>query len=174
MEISERIESCINELDARRQQMAAFESRVRALINALSVQGAATGPLGEALAVLEGALGKYVEIDVSCRQMIEGLREIGRHLDRIEDGRKKIVEGVERILGHLSQLDELANKGIVLGTTQGGEEEPDRPKRVLLIRVRPESSEAGKARWDTSSSEAQDVAEEEDLDLPEAGDSRVH
>lgn len=175
MNLSERIESCITELDARRQQMAAFEAKVRGLMEALSVQGGTPGALGEALSVLEQLLKKYGDIDASCRQMIEGLQEIGSHLDRIEDGRQKIVDGVERILSQLSQLDKLASKGIVLGSTDtpadaqaDGEK---KPKRVLLIRMRPEEKPKRKGRRIRLHPDLEEDAEPE---IPDPENSTIH
>lgn len=167
MEITERIEACITELDERRAKMASFEARVRAVIATLRNPGDAAGAIGEALAVLEGVLEKYGEIDLNCRRMIEGLREIGEHLDRIEDGRQKIVEGVERILSHLAQLDEMANKGVVLGSP--AEKGPDgKAKRVLVIRIRPDE----KPGW--SGGKREEKAEEDGLDLLDADSSVIH
>jgi hypothetical protein len=174
MDLSERIESCIAELDARRRQMALFESKVKHLLDALNVQGGAPGALGEALAMLEGVLSKYGEIDQSCRRMIEGLQEIGQHLGRIEEGRRKIVEGVERILANLGQLDRMAREGLVLGAGQDETEHPGRAKRVLLIRLRPETEAAPKGRRVRAPDEATELDEGEDRDLIEPDGTTVH
>ncbi len=174
MDLSERIESCIAELDARRRQMTAFESKVKHLLDALNVQGGAPGALGEALTMLEGVLRKYGEIDQSCRRMIEGLQEIGQHLGRIEQGRRKIVEGVERILANLGQLDRMAREGLVLGAGQGGSEDAARAKRVLLIRLRPGTEAGPKVRPARAPDDATEPDEEEDQDLIEPGGPTVH
>jgi len=172
MEIAERIEACINELDERRTKMASFEARVRSLITTLRVPGEHPDALEETLGVLEGVLQKYGEIDLNCRCMIEGLREIGEHLDRIEDGRQKIVEGVERILSHLSQLDEMAKSGLVLGAPE--EVRPGaKPKRVLVIRIRPDAAATGAAER-TSAGMGVDAFEEEGLDAADSDNTTVH
>jgi len=142
MEIRDRIESCLSALDARWQEISAFEVKVGAVIKALRAGGETPGALGEVLAVLEGVLANYREISLSCRQMIEGLREIGDHLDRIEDGRKKIVTGVETILANLERLDEIAKQGLQLGVGGAPETGSGRPRRVLLIRIRPDTGQA--------------------------------
>jgi len=165
MEITERIEACITELDERRAKMAVFEARVRAVMETLRAPEDSEGAIAEALAVLEGVLQKYGEIDLNCRRMIEGLRDIGEHLDRIEDGRQKIVEGVERILSHLAQLDEMASKGVVVGSP--AKDADGKKKRVLVIRIRPEEKEG----WNAG--KAGEKAEE-DLDLLDSDSSVIH
>ncbi len=142
MEIRERIESCLNDLDARRRRMAEFESRVRALMETLKTDAGSPSTVREILEVLASALENYNEIDGSCRAMISALTEIGLNQERIEDGRRKIIGGVEKILGHLSQMETLANQSMVETKAAAAPAEGSRPKKILLIRLRPQAGEA--------------------------------
>jgi DNA repair ATPase RecN len=169
MEIRERIAQCLTTLDARRQMIRAFETRVKGVIDALKKHDDSPASVGEMLGVLEEVLRSYREISQSCTQMIDGLTEVGLHVEKIEEGRTKIVGGVEAILQKLSQLEALAAQGIQVGVN-GPEARPaDHPRRVLLIRIRPESGSDRKA----GSGEASTAAEP-DLDSLDVDDSTVH
>lgn len=156
MEIRERIESCLNDLDRRRRHMAEFEERIRALMETLRNEGSTGSSLPEVLQVLGDVLSNYAEIDGNCRNMISALQEIGRNQQRIEDGREKIVGGVEKILGHLAQMEALARQSLGgHGRRQASPEEslvrrrgPARAdggeakkKKILLIRLKPDTPE---------------------------------
>ncbi len=141
MEIRERIESCLSELEARRRMMLAYRERLKGILDAVRAEGGSPGSLGDALAMLETVLADYDEISESCGRMVAGLTEIGQYVDRIEDGRRKILSGVEAILKNLSHLDQMTAQDLPLGA--GPEtEEGRRPRRVLLIRIRQEGSSA--------------------------------
>ncbi|MBI3449447.1 MAG: hypothetical protein HY049_11085 [Acidobacteria bacterium] len=143
MEIRQRIQSCLGELESRRQTVVAYRDRVQGLISALKANDATPGKLGELFDVLQIVLDNYDEISRSCASMIEGLTDIGEHIDRIEDGRHRILNGVEAILKNLSQLDKIAEEGMPLAVgggdaTGAAAADEKKPKRVLLIRIRPE------------------------------------
>ena len=122
--------------------MAEFETRVRTLLETIDESGATPGTMGEALDLLSSVLENYKEIDTSCRQMISGLREVDGHMDKIEDGRLKIMDGVEKILGHLNQLDTLARQTLDgSGVSVPAEVKDAKSKRILLIRVRPQPAQ---------------------------------
>ncbi len=142
MEIRERIESCLSALDARRRRMAEFETKVRALMDSLRTQGSSPSTIGEILEVLTSALENYGEIDSSCRDMIAALGEIGRNQEQIENGRRKIIDGVEKILAHLTQMETLAKQSMMDTQAQAPApaEGEGRPKKILLIRLRPQRS----------------------------------
>ena len=147
MEIRERIETCMNDLDARRRQMAEFGEKVRALMETLKSEGTTPSTLGEVLEVLTSVLKNYADIDVSCREMIRALHEIGQSQDRIEDGRRKIIGGVEKILGHLSQMETLAKRSLGNHAQAAPAKPASAPKKILLIRLRPgESDRSGAGR----------------------------
>jgi hypothetical protein len=174
MEIRERIESCLKDLDLRRRKMAEFEIRVRALMKALDRDGTKPGTMDEALTLFSTVLKNYAEIDVSCRHMIEGLREVETHMDKIDDGRKKIMDGVEKILGHLTQLDTLARQ--TLDGSQGTpptDEKKDRPKRVLLIRLHPQPAKEKRSSSVEIEHDEDDLLEG-GLDLGDGQDTTVH
>lgn len=156
MEIKERIDSCLAALQEKQHSVAVFQAKLNNLIDSLKSGGMKTGKLSELLQTLESVLRDYSEIGLSCRDMIEGLREIGSHVDHIESGRKKILDGVDAILENLSHLDQLAKSGMQVGTTSGKS-----PKRILLVRVSPGES----------ASRAKD--EDEENEDP-AGDTVVH
>ncbi|HXI04143.1 MAG TPA: hypothetical protein VNI57_13290 [Candidatus Saccharimonadales bacterium] len=169
MEIRERIESCLNDLDARRRQMAEFGEKVRALMETLKSEGTTPSTLGEVLEVLTSVLKNYADIDVSCREMIRALHEIGQSQDRIEDGRRKIIGGVEKILGHLSQMETLAKRslGKHAETAETAPAKPaSGPKKILLIRLRsqdsdrPGASGKGPVRVEGSATGAADLRED--------------
>jgi len=144
MEIRQRIQSCLGEMESRRQTVIAYRDRVQGLINALKADDATPGKLGELFNVLQVVLDNYDEISRSCANMIAGLTDIGDHIDRIEDGRHRILNGVEAILKNLAQLDRIAEEGMPLAVGGGAAtgasdaEGEKKPKRVLLIRIRPE------------------------------------
>jgi len=140
MEIRERIDACLGELEARRRTVVEYRERVKGLVDALKADGGTPGKLGELFSVLDVVLNNYDEIGQSCSRMIQGLTDIGQHLDRIEDGRNKILNGVESILKNLSQLDRIAEQGMPLAVGNPLNADPDKPKRVLLIRIRPEEN----------------------------------
>jgi hypothetical protein len=137
MEIRERIESCLGELEARQRTVVAYREKVKGLVDALRADGGTPGKLGELFGVLDTVLDNYDEISRSCTRMIQGLTEIGQHLDKIEDGRHKILNGVEAILKNLAQLDRIAEQGMPLAVGNGSPGDDQTPKRVLLIRIRP-------------------------------------
>ena len=140
MEIRERIESCLGELEARQRTVVAYRDRVKGLVDALRADGGTPGKLGELFGVLETVLDNYDKISRSCTRMIQGLTEIGQHLDKIEDGRHKILNGVEAILKNLAQLDKIAEQGMPLAVGNAASADDRTPKRVLLIRIRPEEN----------------------------------
>ncbi len=153
MEIRERIESCLNDLDARRRRMAEFESRVRTLMETLKKDAGSPSTVREILEVLASALENYNEIDGSCRSMISALSEIGRNQEQIEDGRRKIIGGVEKILGHLTQMETLARQSMVepeAPEAGAAPAEGPRPKKILLIRLRPQTATAGESDDDAA------------------------
>lgn len=115
------------------------------------------GTLSGLLAMLESVLKDYAEISNNCRQMVVGLREIGDHLTRIEDGRQKILTGVEAILQNLSHLDQLAQNGMQVGTGSGKS-----PKRILLVRISPDGAATARK------------SEEDDEEEGPSGDTVVH
>lgn len=134
MEMKQRIDTCLTDLERKRDSVATFQVRVKHFIDTLKSEGMTPGSLADLLSMLESVLKDYEEISASCQQMIVGLREIGDHLTRIEDGRQKILTGVESILQNLSHLDRLAQNGMQVGTTTGKS-----PKRILLVRISPEA-----------------------------------
>jgi hypothetical protein len=142
MEIRERIEQCLSTLDSRRQMIVAFEDRLRAVVEALKQQKGLDAGLGNMLLALEEVLGAYNEISLSCGEMIEGLKDVGLHVEKIEDGRSKIVSGVEAIISRLQQLEALAAQGFQVGVNAPGADAATKPKRVLLIRIRPETADS--------------------------------
>ncbi len=135
MEIKQRIDSCLGDLERKQQSVDAFKTRLRQLIDTLKAEGMTPGSLADLLGALESVLQDYSEISSNCRNMIEGLREIGRHIDRVEGGRRKILDGVEAILQNLSHLDRLAQNGLKVGA---GSANGKKPKRILLVRISPE------------------------------------
>ena len=134
MEIKQRIDSCLSDLERKRESVVSFQNRVQHFIETLRSEGMTPGTLSDLLSMLESVLRDYSEISANCQQMIVGLREIGDHMARIEDGRQKILTGVEAILQNLSHLDRLAQNGMQVGTTTGKS-----PKRILLVRISPEA-----------------------------------
>jgi hypothetical protein len=191
MEIRERIESCLNDLDDRRRQMAEFESRVRTLMKSLRADGGSPSSMGEVLEVLSDVLHNYARIDSSCREMITALEEIGRNQDNIEQGRRKIVGGVEKILGHLTQMEDLARQSLgdrAPGKREGeaeplAQEDKPRKKKILLIRLHPQSESAGDdlvrkleeiERRDPSGGPADAEGSIEELSPDEGPDTVVH
>jgi len=134
MEIKKRIDSCLWDLEKKQQSVDAFKSRLRQLIDTLKAEGMTPGSLADLLGALESVLQDYSEISSNCSSMIEGLREIGRHIDKVEGGRQKILDGVEAILQNLSHLDRLAKNGLKVGA---GSAEGKKPKRILLVRISP-------------------------------------
>jgi hypothetical protein len=132
MQIKERIDTCLSALEHKRQTVTVFQAKLRQLIDVLKTEGMTPGTLAELLKTLESVLQDYSEIGANCQQMVEGLRQIGDHLIHIEDGRHKILEGVEAILKNLTHLDQLAKSGLQVGATTGKS-----PKRILLVRIVP-------------------------------------
>lgn len=160
MEIRDRIEQCLSTLDSRRQMIVAFEDRLRAVVEALKQQKAVDAGLGNMLLALEEVLGAYNEISLSCAEMIDGLKDVGLHVEKIEDGRSKIVSGVEAILSRLQQLEALASQGFQVGINPPGTDPAAKPKRVLLIRIRPETAESPESP--VSEAPALETSREED------------
>ena len=95
MEIKERIDSCLAALQEKQHSVTTFQAKLNNLIDSLKVGGMKSGKLSELLQTLETVLKDYSEIGVSCREMIDGLRDIGSHVDHIESGRRKILDGVD-------------------------------------------------------------------------------
>ncbi|HET9480975.1 MAG TPA: hypothetical protein VFP98_04395 [Candidatus Polarisedimenticolia bacterium] len=158
MEIKQRIDTCLTSIEQKRQAVDTFQVKLKHLIDTLKSEGMTPGTLSGLLEVLESVLADYADISSNCQEMVVGLREIGDHLTRIEDGRRKILTGVEAILQNLSHLDRLAQDGMQVGATTGGK----KPKRILLVRISPEGDGARKTQH----------IEDEDEDP--AGDSVVH
>ncbi len=151
MQIKERIDSCLTSLEQRRQSVDRFQAKVRHLIESLQSGGMPPGGLEEILKTLQSVLTDYAEISASCQEMVEGLREIGDHLTRIEVGRQKILTGVETILKNLSNLDKLATNGVQAGaTTTPG----DKPKKILLVRIAPDAPQQPRKAEEEEESEA--------------------
>ena len=157
MEIKQRIDSCLSALERKQQSVDTFQAKVRVLIDGLKAEGMSPGTVADLLATLESVLKDYSEISRNCQQMVVGLREIGDHLTRVEDGRQKILTGVEAILQNLSHLDRLAQNGMQVGTGSGKS-----PKRILLVRISPDSAPT------------KGTDEEDDEDEGPAGDTVVH
>jgi len=155
MEIKERIDNCLAALEQKQHSVAVFEAKLRSLIESLKANGMKSGKLSELLQTLESVLRDYSEIGMNCRNIVEGLRGIGSHVDHIENGRKKILDGVDSILENLSHLDHLAKSGMQVGATTGKS-----PKRILLVRVQPGES-------------ASRLKEDDENEDP-AGDTVVH
>ncbi|HET6371770.1 MAG TPA: hypothetical protein VFG76_00540 [Candidatus Polarisedimenticolia bacterium] len=132
MELKQRIDSCLTDLERKRRSVDTFQAKLRLLIDGLKSQGASPGALEELLRTLESILKDYSEMGDGCQLMIDGLREISDYMTRIEDGRQKILTGVEAILKNLSHLDRLAQGGLQVGTGKAGS-----PKRILLVRINP-------------------------------------
>lgn len=137
MQIKERIDTCLSALEQKRQAVATFQAKLQSLIESLKTKGMTPGTLAELLATLESVVKDYAEIGASCQQMVEGLKDIGDHMTHIEEGRRKILDGVEAILRNLTHLDRLAKNGMQVGTTTGGTGKS--PKRILLVRITPQS-----------------------------------
>jgi len=157
MQIKERIDTCLTALEQKRQAVSAFQVKLQSLIESLKTKGMTPGTLAELLATLEAVVKDYAEIGASCQQMVEGLKDIGDHMTHIEEGRQKILDGVEAILRNLSHLDKLAKNGMQVGTTTGKS-----PKRILLVRITPQTP-----------SGAPGVDADEDEDDP-SGDTVLH
>src|SRR5262245_11141671 len=116
MPIKERIDNCLSALEQRRESLDRFQVKVRHLLDSLKSGGMPPGGLDDVLQTLQSILDDYAASSTSCREMVEGLREIGDHLNRIEVGRQKILTGVETILKNPSHLDKLATNGMQVGT----------------------------------------------------------
>jgi len=155
MQIKERIDSCLSSIETKRQSVDQFQARLRMLIESLKSDGMKPGTLTSLLQTLEEVLGDYAAISASCHEMIQGLRDIGAHMDHIEDGRQKILSGVESILENLTHLDSLARNGMQVGAATG-----KKPKRILLVRISPDGP-------------APSMKEEDDDEGP-AGDTVIH
>ena len=132
MEIKKRIETCLTDLERKRQSIDSFQSKLRGLISSLKTEGVTPGTVKDLLKALESILKDYTEIGSNCTIMVEGLREVGEHLNRVEGGRRNILTGVEAILQNLSHLDRLSEGGLKVGTGTG-----KKPKRILLVRIQP-------------------------------------
>jgi len=84
--------------------------------------------------------------------MIAGSPTSAINIERIEDGRHRILNGVEAILKNLAQLDRIAEEGMPLAVGGGAAtgasdaEGEKKPKRVLLIRIRPSRRALRRAR----------------------------
>ncbi len=159
MEIKQRIDSCLSDLERKRQSVDTFQAKLRLLIESLKVDGVTPGTLADLLSALESVVQDYVEIGANCKVMVDGLREIGDHLTRIEDGRQKILNGVEAILQNLSHLDRLAQSGLQVGAGTGSA-----PKRILLVRISPGSGKPA----------SREEKSEDDEDESPAGDAVIH
>jgi len=134
VQIKERIDSCLTALEQKRQAVSSFQAKLQSLIEGLKTRGMTPGTLAELLATLESVVKDYAEIGASCQEMVEGLKDIGDHMTHIEEGRQKILDGVEAILSNLSHLDKLAKDGMQVGATTGKS-----PKRILLVRITPQA-----------------------------------
>jgi|SRR5678816_4278820 hypothetical protein len=165
MEIKQRIETCLYALEQKQQSVDSFQAKVKILIDSLKAEGMTPGTVAGLLAMLESVLKDYTEINQNCQQMIQGLREIGDHLHRIEDGRQKILTGVEAILQNLSHLDRLAQNGMQVGTTTGSGKSP---KRILLVRISPDAPPSARKNEEDHEDEA------DEADEAPAGDTVVH
>jgi len=161
MEIKQRIDSCLSSLEQKRESVDTFQVKVRRLIETLKAEGMPPGTVSELLSMLESVLKDYAEISANCHEMVMGLREIGEHLTRIEDGRQKILTGVEAILQNLSHLDKLAQNGMQVGASTG-----KTPKRILLVRIAPGAT--------TTTPPASREREADDEDEESASDTVVH
>ena len=159
MEIKQRIDSCLSDLERKRQSVDTFQAKLRLLIDSLKVDGVTPGTLADLLSALESVVQDYVEIGANCKVMVDGLREIGDHLTRIEDGRQKILNGVEAILQNLSHLDKLAQNGLQVGAGTASA-----PKRILLVRISPGSDKPA----------SRDEKNDDEEDDSSAGDAVVH
>lgn len=157
MQIKERIDNCLSALEQRRDSVDRFQTKVRHLLDSLRAGGMPPGGLDEILQTLSAVLTDYAEISASCQDMIQGLRDIGDHLSRIEEGRQKILNGVETILKNLSHLDKLSTNGMQVGA---GTITGKAPKKILLVRIAPDAPPPAKNE------------EEEDTEAP-AGET-VH
>ncbi|MGH9870455.1 MAG: hypothetical protein ACREAA_20155 [Candidatus Polarisedimenticolia bacterium] len=135
MQIKERIDNCLTSLEQRRQSVDRFQTKVRHLMDSLKAGGMASGGLDEVLQTLQSVLTDYAEISSSCEDMVVALREIGDHLTRIEEGRQKILNGVETILKNLSHLDKVSAGGLQSGAPGAA----GRPKKILLVRINPDA-----------------------------------
>ncbi len=156
MEINERISMCLSSLESKQKSVDTFQARLRQMLDSLRKGGVTDGGVVELLQTMDAVVKDYAEISLSCRQMVEGLREISDHLQRVDEGRRKILTGVETILQNLSNLDRLTRGGIQVGTSAAGS-----PRKILLVRLNPEN--------------IQPRAESEDEeDEGPAGDSVVH
>lgn len=171
MEIKERIHSCLTDLEQKRQSVDTFQAKVRRLIDTLKTEGMTPGTVSELLQMLESVLKDYSEISASCQEMVVGLREIGDHITRIEDGRQKILTGVESILQNLTHLDRLAQNGMQVGAGTG-----KTPKRILLVRISPGDTPATTDLKNVKDSVRPAVPDDEDDadDEGPAGDTVVH
>jgi len=135
MQIKERIDYCLSSLEQRRQTVDRFQTKVRHLMDSLRAGGMTSGGLDEVLQTLHSVLADYADISASCEDMVVALREIGDHLSRIEEGRQKILNGVETILKNLSHLDKVAAGGVQAGTPGAA----GKPKKILLVRIAPDA-----------------------------------
>jgi CRISPR/Cas system-associated endonuclease Cas3-HD len=155
MQIKERINSCRTALEQKRRSVSVFQTKLRHLIESLRSEGMTPGRLSELLGTLETVLQEYSEIGESCQDMVQGLEAIGDHMTQVEDGRHKILNGVEEILKNLSHLDKLAKNGLQVGTSS-----KKSPKRILLVRITPDDSPPS--------------LKDDDEDEDPAGDTVVH
>ena len=156
MEINERISMCLTSLEQKQKSVDTFQARLRQMLDSLRKGGVTDGGVVDLLHTMDAVVRDYAEISESCRQMVEGLREISAHLQRVDDGRKKILTGVETILQNLSNLDRLTRGGIQVGTSPTGA-----PRKILLVRLNPENIQPR-------------VENEDEEDEGPAGDSVVH
>jgi hypothetical protein len=132
MQIKERIDNCLSSLEERRQSVDRFQTKVRHLMDSLKAGGMPAGGLDEILTTLHSVLTDYADISSTCQDMVLALKDIGDHLSRVEEGRQKILTGVETILKNLSHLDKLTAAGAQPGA-------PGKPKKILLVRLAPDA-----------------------------------
>src|SRR5262245_31979126 len=156
MQIKERIDNCLTSLEQRSQSVDRFQTKVRHLMDSLKAGGMGSGGLDEVLQTLQSVLTDYAEISTSCEDMVVALKDIGDHLTRIEEGRQKILNGVETILKNLSHLDKVAAGGIPTGVAGA----PGKPRKILLVRINPDEP-APKAAPRAEDEEGEETPSEE-------------
>jgi len=180
MEINERIDSCLSDIERKQKSVERFQLRVRSLIDGLKTEGMTPGTVSSLLQVLESVLTDYAEIGASCHTLIESLRAIGDHLKQVESGRGRIISGVETILGNLSHLDQLSQNGMQVGTATGAGAQnasnSTAPKRILLVRISPETEAQHDATAEEEGLDAVHAAPGDDSDesAPSAESPVVH
>src|SRR5262245_23757976 len=76
MEINERISLCLTSLESKQKSVDTFQARLRQMLDSLRKGGVTDGGVVDLLHTMDAVVKDYAEISQSCRQMIEGLREI--------------------------------------------------------------------------------------------------